>query len=79
MRDDLIILGIAGVAAYLIIKALPAQSAGPPRVAGNVSIPPLFGSAYWEYLSDPGYLPRQAAAESAWYSRQSPVEGWTVG
>lgn len=78
MRDDLIILGVAGLAAYFILKAFPA-SAAPQRAAANVEIPPIFGSAYWDYLSDPGYLPRQAAAEAAWYKTQVPVEGWTVG
>lgn len=82
MRDDLIILGIAGIAAYLIIKAFPAGAASVPLV-GKIQIPDIFtpdlSSPYWSRYTQPDYLARQAAEEAAWGRVNQAVDGWTVG
>jgi hypothetical protein len=68
MRNDLIILGIAAVAAFFILKSVPA-AAGVRRV-GKLEIPDIFTSGGGWLPSgayDPNLLDRQYA------------EGWGYG
>lgn len=69
MRDDFILLGVAAVAAWLIIRSVPATAAGVRRV-GKLEIPDIF-------TSGGGWLP-SGAYDPNLLNRQY-AEGWGYG